>query len=529
MKAAVLFVLAIILVWFLLAKPDRDAEIQAITQQLSFEADLRSQALADVLEKYRLASVLLVRTGIVEKTLDSEQPGSEVVDRLGYLQALSGVQSIMVVQRGTNKRYPEHPVPERMLRDGTWQAAISQAFHGNLGRGFYTSEFNRPIYVFFVPYFKEGELPAAVIVVSVDLGSLRDIWQVSKNKVELVSNENSLMISNNVVVPANPVQVAREHARLGATLLVSGAPPALVGSWLLRSLITGLMLLIAILLVSRQLERRQLMTELAQQRAGEATRLEKEVAERTRELKAVQDQLVVSEKLALLGQMSASISHEINQPLAALKNYTVVADRMLDKGNTEGARNNLRLMEKLTDRISRIVVNLRSFATNEPSPAIRVIDVVPVIEEALGELYDRFPVLAAHCDFVAACEKQSVFASAGRTRLLQVLINLLTNAWFACRDMSLPSIVISLRELQSHITIVVTDNGPGINSREGETVFEAFVSSRHEGGGLGLGLTISRSFIDSMGGSMTIESASNGGAAILVTLQKPDRPVFVED
>lgn len=523
MKAAIFFVLIIPMVWLLLAKPDRDAEKQAIAQQLSFEADLRSQALSDVLEKYRLASVLLVRTGIVEQILSSEEPGVEIADRIGYLQALSGVQSFMVVRRGTGVRYPDHPVPEALLQDGSWQRAIAQAFHGNLGRGFYTSESNRPVYVFFVPFVKAGEPPPAVIVVSIDLGSLRDIWQVSKNRVELLSNTNRLMISNNVIVPHNAIEVAREHNRLGAILKVSGAPPMLIGGWLLRSLITGLVLLIALLLVSRQLERRRLMTELARQRASEANRLEIEVAQRTRELKKVQDQLVITEKLALLGQMSASISHEINQPLAALKNYTVVADRMLLKGNVDGVRKNIHQMEKLTDRISRIVVNLRSFATQEPSPASQIIEVAPIIEDAISELLDRFPDAVSRCRLVVDPDNTAVYAVAGQTRLLQVLINLLTNAWFACRETPAPEIVVTLRNPDSTVTIVVADNGPGINAADTETLFDAFVSSRHQGGGLGLGLTISRSFIDSMGGSMSFESMAEGGAAILVTLQKPDR------
>jgi len=471
------------------------------------------------MNKHRLASVLLARSHIVRQIIRSEQPDPLLVDRIRYLQALAGVTTVTVFKKGEPTSYPEYDIPTALLQSGQWQQALTTAFQGSLGRAFYKDDNGQPFYLFFAPHFIEGKPPSAVILAQVNLGLIKDSWEVSRYRVSLLNDEGEIMFENNVVVPDNAIVVERKNNQLNATLRLSSNPPSILGNWWLRSILVSLMLVIAGLLFARQFERRRLLTQLAEERQGEALRLEKQVTERTEQLEQAQKQLLQTEKLALLGQMSASISHEINQPLAAVKNYSNTAKRLLEKGDGASVIKNLDLISRMTDRVSRIVVNLRSFARNEPTNVQSVL-VSEVIDEAMAELADRFPESKKFCKTSYGLDAKSTRAIAGRIRLLQVLANLLTNAWYACRHEEHPSITITNSYKAPYIIISVSDNGPGFEAENEQSAFDAFVTSRGHESGLGLGLSISRSFIESMGGTLELEPSCEGGATLVIRLEK---------
>ncbi len=508
------------LVWVLIAAPDRRAETANIQQALSAEVNLRSQALTSAMEKYRMVAVLLARSKVISDILDSDSPSTELVDRVGFMQAMSGVASISVLRRGDQQWYPKITAPSQLIESDQWRVGLRAAYQGTLGRAFYINDSGRPMYVFFAPHFaQEQPSPTAVVQVAIDLGRVRDSWDVSGNQVALWSSSNSLMMSNNVDRANKALSAERVHTQLGAVLRVSTSPPSLLGSWWLRSALVTTLLMVAGLLWLRQQERRKLLTELTEQRAGEAARLETVVKERTSELERAQKQLVLTEKLALLGQMSASISHEINQPLAAVKNYASTAVRLIERNNTKDAVDNLSQITNLSDRISRIVVNLRSFATNEPTP-LQAVDLSEVLDESIAELVDRFPRAASFCKVVTPTMGSEIHAQAGRIRLLQVLANLLTNAWYACRNEAVPSVEVSLVIVDDRVEIGVRDNGQGFSDESAISAFDAFVSGRESDIGLGLGLSISRSFIESMDGTLVIKETTNTGALLVISLKR---------
>jgi len=520
-KIIAFLVLCLSLVWFAFTRPDLDEEYNKTRRQLSAEATLRSQALTSAMEKYRLAAVLLVRSSIAQNIIRDDGYDRELLkDRIGFLQSLAGVDSVSVIHRDTGVRFPEFDVAPELVSTGQWRRALTHAFQGSLGRAFYNNAENTPYYIFIAPYFETGQAPKAAIVVAINLSLLRDSWDVSGNRIELVDKQGQLMFANNVAAVKGAIVVERPQNQLNATLRVSGKPPPLFGSWWLRSILIGTTLIIAGLLLSRQFERRRFLAELSKQQATEATRLEAEVNQRTEELKQAQSQLLQTEKLALLGQMSASISHEINQPLAALKNYASTAERLLDKNRADAARDNLQLINKLTDRVSRIVVNLRSFASNEPS-SVQPVATALVIEEAIAELLDRFPHAENSIHFENVLPTDRPFALAGRIRLLQVLGNLLTNSWYASRHNEKPWIRVKLSATSDKQLISIADNGPGFSEEMSTSAFEAFVSSRDSKSGLGLGLSISRSFLESMNGTLELESNSENGAVLLISLNPP--------
>lgn len=518
MKKFAFLALCLLLVWFAFTRPDLVEEYNKTRRQLSAEATLRSQALTSAMEKYRLAAVLVVRSAIAQNIIRDDGYDRELLkDRIGFLQSLAGVDSVSVIRRDTGLRFPEFDVAPELVKSGQWRRALTHAFQGSLGRAFYNHADNTPYYIFIAPYFETGQAPKAAIVVSINLSLLRDSWDVSGNRIELVDKQGQLMFANNVAAAKRAIVVERAQNQLNATLRVSGKPPPLFGGWWLRSILIGTTLIIAGLLLSRQFERRRFLAELSLQQATEAARLEAEVNQRTEELKQAQSQLLQTEKLALLGQMSASISHEINQPLAALKNYASTADKLLETNRPEAARDNLQLISKLTDRVSRIVVNLRSFAINEPS-SVQAVSTAEVIEEAIAELLDRFPQAEHAIHFENRLPVERAFALAGRIRLLQVLGNLLTNAWYACRQNDNPWIHLKLSAYDDKQLISIADNGPGFNEEMSTSAFDAFVSSRDSKSGLGLGLSISRSFLESMNGTLELESNSEDGAILLISL-----------
>lgn len=517
MKIFLSIIVAVSLVWLLIARPDRSAVEEKVRRQLAFEADSRSQALTLEMDKYRLASVLLARSAIVESVLNSHDSSGKSQDRIGYLQALSGVESLALLRRGEVNSEPPLEPPQSLLDSGAWRKGIRMAFQGSLGRAIYVDAAQRPHYLFFTPIFTDNGRPNTILIVTIDMGLIRDTWEGSAHRLALWSTDGQLIFDNSVETPPHSITIERPHNQLNAILRVTGPAPRIIGEWMLRSSLAALGLLLGVVLIIRQFERRRLLTELAEQRAGEAARLETEVNQRTRELKAVQNQLVMTEKLALLGQMSASISHEINQPLAAIKNYSSSSLKLLEKNRLASVSDSLQNISDLTDRISRIVVHLRSFAYKEPSP-VQPVRLQPVVDNAVTEFHDRFPAAGSALQYEKSTNDSWV--QAGEVRLLQVLGNLLTNAWLACRECEDPQFRLTVHDDSNQVRISVTDNGPGIDYGLAESLFDAFVTSREDGNGLGLGLTISRSFVDSMGGTLTIAEHFKPGTRFDIVLQK---------
>ncbi|MEM7256658.1 MAG: ATP-binding protein, partial [Pseudomonadota bacterium] len=516
LKILLVIVATILLVWLLVARPDRAAELARLKQQLAAEADLRSQALEFAMAKYRQAAVLLARTDIIHSIADGDT-GQNNLDRLFYLQALSGITSAHLLTDQNASAIPETQMPLTAVESNRWRRGTAMAFQGSLGRSFYRDAQQRPVYVFFTPVLDDTAEVKAILIAKIDLGLIRDSWQVSGNHIALHdASTGALWFDNEIPAPRSAVTIERPRTPMGAVLRISTSPPAVLGAWVLRSLILALLFLLAAVLTISLMARRRFLAALAAQREGEALRLEQEVNARTAELEKIQKQLILTEKLALLGQMSASISHEVNQPLAAIKNYATSARRQLEKHQTDRLPVNLEKIEKLCDRVARIILNLRSFATNDQSP-VGPLELTSVLSEAISEFHNRFP--NAHAATTLQVTQSPTTVVGGRVRLLQVLGNLLTNAWYACRDQQSPAITISVNYIDNHrVEIRLTDNGPGIDAGISSQVFDAFVTRRNEKTGLGLGLSISRSFIESMDGELSVEKSGAAGTTFLITL-----------
>lgn len=244
--------------------------------------------------------------------------------------------------------------------------------------------------------------------------------------------------------------------------------------------------------------------------------LELKVAERTSALEAAQTELVQAGKLAALGRMSASVVHELNQPLTALRTWLAISRRQLDDPRALG--NHLQQMEGLIDRMALITGQLKTFAYRKPEQA-GLVPVARSIDQVLALFRGRFEEMALVPEY---CPPDEHLQLAGdQARFEQVLINLIKNACDAMQPMGgahqLGIRVVAEREW---VQIRVEDNGPGIAPEHLPQLFEPFFTTKEVGTGLGLGLAIVHSIVRDLGGHIRAENRPQGGACFEVRLRR---------
>ncbi|MEC8295199.1 MAG: ATP-binding protein [Pseudomonadota bacterium] len=239
--------------------------------------------------------------------------------------------------------------------------------------------------------------------------------------------------------------------------------------------------------------------------------LRREVAERVAAevaLKKAQDDLVQAGKLSALGQMSAGISHELNQPLMAIRQYAENGNAFMARGKPERAEENLSRIADMAARMARIIKNLRAFARNESEPVSKV-DLVQVVNTAVELTEARLKADFVRLDWDPALAGSPLWVRAGDVRLTQVLVNLINNAADAMMDQEERLVQIVINPANP-LSVTVRDIGPGI--KEPDKVFEPFYSTKTVGSseGMGLGLSISYGLVQSFGGKIRGSNAATG-------------------
>lgn len=252
--------------------------------------------------------------------------------------------------------------------------------------------------------------------------------------------------------------------------------------------------------------------------------LEEEVGERKaaeEELRRAQADLVQAGKLAALGQMSAAMSHEFNQPVTAIRSFADNAAAFLARGQEERTKANLQQIVTLTDRMAELSRHLRSFA-RRPQASIRPVSVKAVVSESLALLSGQFKAAGVALDL--ALPEGSLWVLGGHVRLQQVLVNLLTNALDAVRDRNEPFVTLRVTQSEEQVVLSVEDNGGGIGAEDLERIFDPFFTTKEVGKGLGLGLSISYNIVKDFGGRLEAGNRESGGARFSVTLQAAEAP-----
>ncbi|MCO6381691.1 ATP-binding protein [Oceanicola sp. 502str15] len=253
-------------------------------------------------------------------------------------------------------------------------------------------------------------------------------------------------------------------------------------------------------------------------------RLEGEVHERKEAeaaLRRAQAELVQAGKLSALGQMSAGLSHELNQPLMAIRSFAENAESFLERGSPEKAAQNLGRIGDLARRMGRIIRNLRAFARQESEPIGRV-DLGAVVETVLEMVEGRMGQLGVALDWAAP--EAPVMVRGGEVRLQQVVLNLVSNGIDAMAGREGAQLGIAVMP-GTPVRLVVRDTGPGI--AEPDRIFDPFYSTKEVGAseGMGLGLSISYGLVQSFGGNIRGVNREGGGAEFTVELQPADMEV----
>ncbi len=263
--------------------------------------------------------------------------------------------------------------------------------------------------------------------------------------------------------------------------------------------------------------RDRLRAREALQRANDE--LERKVEERTRTLRAAQDELVHAGKLAVIGQISAGLAHELNQPLAALRTLSGNAVKFMQRGNLEAAQGNLDRIGRLVDGMGALTSQLKSFA-RKSSGAPGPVAVRRCLDNALFLLDQRLRRAGVRVE--VAVEGGEVVALCDANRLEQVLVNLIANALDAVDGKPDPRLRLDARYAGGRVLIAVRDSGPGLPENILPRLFEPFFTTKdagkEAGGGLGLGLAISAGIVRDFGGTLAGANAPGGGAVFTVDL-----------
>lgn len=244
-------------------------------------------------------------------------------------------------------------------------------------------------------------------------------------------------------------------------------------------------------------------------------RLQREIAEREkveRTLQVAEQSLAQSSKLAVLGEMSAAVSHELNQPLAAMKTYLAGARLLLQRKRPEEALASFQRIDDLIDRMGAITRQLKSYA-RKGSDAFEPFDARAAISAALAMMEPQLKTRKV--TITRTIPSAPVMIMGDRLRLEQVLINLLRNALDATKTTAEPAVEIILAQGDS-VSLSVRDNGHGIENLE--QLFEPFYTTKGTGEGVGLGLAISSGIVTDMGGRLTARNAPSGGAVFEISL-----------
>ena len=406
---------------------------------------------------------------------------------------------------------------------------------------------------------RDNEL-LGVVVVTVDLGANEEGWRRQRAKVVVTDSDHQVLLASephwhqktlpNLLAPApDPSRVSRalREARqsFGAPsyVYIAGTPhlqvevPVGYRNWRLTYFATledvrarvnailsliimvlALLLALAFYLLSRRTraESRRIQRESEELRVLNR-RLSAEIGARKRvesDLKEAEQSLEQASKLAALGQMSAAVSHELNQPLAAMKTYLAGARLLLTRRRPEEALSSFQRIDDLIDRMGGITRQLKSYARKGDVDS-EPVDLRMSVRAALSMMAPQLGKMSVR--IVTTLPSEPAIVQADPLRIEQIMVNLLRNALDAVRGRDDPQIKILLVQGET-ILLSIEDNGPGL--REPGKLFEPFYTTKKPGEGLGLGLAISAGFAAELGGRLLARNAPDGGAVFELVLPR---------
>lgn len=548
---------------------------EQLAEQNRQTLDLYVANLLGTLRRYEELPQILGGLPVLRQAL--QQPGDPLLQKianeaLADIRRRTGADVIYLLQPdGTTQVASNWAQADSFVhRNFAFRPYYREAMQGRLARffGLGTTSIKRGYY--FASAVKEGSRIIGVLVVKVDLEHIERLWGNSPEQLLVIDNYGVAILSSredwrfHASRPLSAAERDEIHANIpypvqdpkplrlqqsawlsqSRTLPETGwtvsiyAPRTLIERPVRSVLLIGgatllaLLLLLTLLTLSRRhyLDRIALEAEAKRQleeRVLERTRelenanaqLQQEVHEREqaqRELMRAQDEVVQAGKLTALGTMSASISHELNQPLAAIRSYADNARVLLDHQRTEDARGNLEQISDLTTRMASIIAHLKAYARGARR-APENVQLQPAIEDALSMLASRRR--AMNVELLRDVPDAPLWVQAGETRLRQILGNLLTNALDALAEKAPPRRLWVIASQDQHgVTLTLRDNGPGFSEDALAHAHEPFFTTKTTAKGLGLGLAICDNLLRALGGRLEMGNHLEGGAVVRLHL-----------
>ncbi|EMB0011746.1 two-component system sensor histidine kinase DctB [Pseudomonas aeruginosa] len=548
---------------------------EQLAEQNRQTLDLYVANLLGTLRRYEELPQILGGLPVLRQAL--QQPGDPLLQKianeaLADIRRRTGADVIYLLQPdGTTQVASNWAQADSFVhRNFAFRPYYREAMQGRLARffGLGTTSIKRGYY--FASAVKEGSRIIGVLVVKVDLEHIERLWGNSPEQLLVIDNYGVVILSSredwrfHASRPLSAAERDEIHANIpypvqdpkplrlqqsawlsqSRTLPETGwtvsiyAPRTLIERPVRSVLLIGgatllaLLLLLTLLTLSRRhyLDRIALEAEAKRQleeRVLERTRelenanaqLQQEVHEREqaqRELMRAQDEVVQAGKLTALGTMSASISHELNQPLAAIRSYADNARVLLDHQRTEDARGNLEQISDLTTRMASIIAHLKAYARGARR-APENVQLQPAIEDALSMLASRRR--AMNVELLRDVPDAPLWVQAGETRLRQILGNLLTNALDALAEKAPPRRLWVIASQDQHgVILTLRDNGPGFSEDALAHAHEPFFTTKTTAKGLGLGLAICDNLLRALGGRLEMGNHLEGGAVVRLHL-----------
>ncbi len=250
-------------------------------------------------------------------------------------------------------------------------------------------------------------------------------------------------------------------------------------------------------------------------------RLQREIAEREKmqgKLIVAEQSLAQSSKLAALGEMSAAVSHELNQPLAAMKTYLAGARLLLSRNRPDEAVSSFLRIDDLIERMGAITKQLKSYA-RKGQDQLSPVNMGDALTSALSMMEPQLK--QRHIKIRRVLPQWPVMVMGDRVRIEQVMVNLIRNALDATKLVAEPEVELILAAGET-ASLTVRDNGEGIDDLD--ALFEPFYTTKEPGEGVGLGLAISSGIVNDLGGRLTARNSMAGGAVFEMQL-----PILEED
>jgi two-component system C4-dicarboxylate transport sensor histidine kinase DctB len=528
------------------------------TTEAANRLSLYTRSLNDTLERFQYLPYVLSKDPLVVSGVSTGRDGVipfELNNRLAEFANVSNLEAIYLMNlSGSVIASSNYNLPQSFMgQNYAFRPYFQDALSGNRGEFFGVgATTGRPGYFVSEPVFENSKI-IGVIAIKIDMSELQSLWEKGGENVFVSNGDGIVVLSSNpswlyrtlqalsndeiAAIAINRQFIGKELisldwanqgddvAKLDGGNFVYAKEPINRLDWTVhyllsetrvyeRTLLTTVIFgsVLAVFLVFATFMRSvRIRSALSISQSDRAQLLKTNY-----ELKTAQEQLSRTSKLAALGQLSASVTHELGQPISALRNHLTAAEISgeLKPGHT------LEKFTRVIDRMDNITKQLRFFtrpiSTVGHEDKQQNIDIQEVIKGALDLV--EHTLQSAGVKAVFNTQSRLIYTLGNRLRLEQVIVNLLTNSITAMEDRTAKKLEISLQTHEKIVNIIVRDNGTGFGDRDIAKLQEPFHTTRASGDGMGLGLSIATEIIREHKGMITAQNLEHGGAEFIISL-----------